>query len=680
MNEQNEKLYLTTTPIKKLLLKFSIPCILAMLVSALYNIVDQIFIGNSIAGTSGIMATTLVFPFTVVALALAKLIGDGCATLFSISLGAKDEKTSNKCVGNSIVSVIVLSLILVLIGFVFMGPILNVLGANGYDARCQLFTKQYFIIILCGIPFYMFASAMASVIRASGAPGYSMISTVVGAVINLILDPIFIFGFNMGIQGAALATIIGQIVSAIFCALYFRKPKLIKLVKDSFKIDFSVLGKNLKLGISSLITQASIAIITIVANNVVGNIAGDNATDAGGALGIVFKIFAIVLAFSLGVAVGGQPIIGFNYGAKQHKRVLETYKLILLANVCIGCISMAIFEFIPGVLVNMFGGHANNLEFYQSYACLSFRIYLGGILLCCIQKSSCIFLQSIDKPYKAMTLSLMRDVILLVPGVCLLGLCGNIYTMLWAGPVADIGAFIVTIILVGIEINKIKKLYSKESKEKENTPISNISKDRFVISIGREFGSGGKYIGVELSKRLNIKCYDKEILSKVSENYDIDIKTLENKDEKQKSSFWYSFATNYVFSNTDEISPVSAEDGLFLKQARVIEELYEKENCVIIGRCSDYILKDKENVLSIFIYSSDMEFKINRKKELENISFEEAKRKITKVDKQRAKYYNHFTSQIWGDKSNYDLLIDSSKIEIQQIIDIIEKYIKQKIK
>ena len=298
MNETNENFYLTTAPIRKLLVKFSIPCVLAMLVSALYNIVDQIFIGNSSAGTAGIMATTLVFPFTVVALALAQLIGDGAATLFSISLGAKDEKTSNKSVGNAILTVILLSILLVCIGFIFMKPILGVLGVNGYDERCIAFTKQYYTIILCGTPFYMFASAMASIIRASGASGYSMISTIVGAVINLIFDPILIFVFDLGVTGAAFATIAGQIISALLCAIYFRKPKLMNLSKDSFQIDRKVLGKLLKLGISSFITQISIAIITIVANNVVGKIGGENATDAGGALGIVFKIFAIVLAFS----------------------------------------------------------------------------------------------------------------------------------------------------------------------------------------------------------------------------------------------------------------------------------------------------------------------------------------------------------------------------------------------
>lgn len=677
MEDKKENFYLTSATIKSLLLKFSIPCILAMLVSALYNIVDQIFIGNSTAGTAGIMATTLVYPFTVIALALAQLIGDGCAALFSISLGSKDKKTSNKCVGNSIVVVIITGLLLTFIGFLLMNPILDILGIKGYDIRCQEFTKQYLTIILMGVPFYMFTSATSSIIRADGSPGYSMIATIIGAVINLILDPILIFSFDMGITGAALATIIGQIVSAIICAIYFKKTKLIELNKESFRINLEVCSKFLKLGASSFITQASVAIITIVANHVVGSIGGVNATDAGGALGIVFKIFAIVLAFSLGVAVGGQPIIGYNYGAKKYQRVLDTYKAIIIANILIGLVAMLLFELLPGFIVNLFGGHANDLEFYQNYAILSFRIYLGGILLCCIQKASCIFLQSINKPYKAMILSLMRDVVILVPGVCILGLYGNLYSMLWAGPVADIGAFIVTIIFVSIESNKIKRLIPTNNTEEQKS--SNVSKNKFVICIGREFGSGGKYIGEELAKRLHIQCYDNEILKNTAKNYNINIKTLEQVDEKEKSSFWYSFATNYIFSKTEEICPISASDNLFLKQAKVIEDLYEKENCIIIGRCSDYILKEKDNVIKLFIYATDMDFKINRKMKYENISKKEAIKKIQKIDKERAEYYKHFTTQKWGDKSNYDISIDTSKLGIEKTVDILENYIRSRI-
>lgn len=274
----------------------------------------------------------------------------------------------------------------------------------------------------------------------------------------------------------------------------------------------------------------------------------------------------------------------------------------------------------------------------------------------------------------------MRDVILLVPGVCILGLCGNLYTMLWAGPISDIGAFIVTVIFATIECKKISKL-AKENTEETNNNIENKQSQNYVISIGREFGSGGKYIGQELAKRLNIKCYDNELLTKVSENYNIDMKMLEKVDEKQKSSFWYSFATNYVFSKTGEPSPISAEDNLFLKQAKVIENLYNNgENSIIIGRCSDYILKDNPNVIKIFIYSSDMEFKINRKIKFEKLNAETAEKKIKQIDKQRAEYYKHFTTQNWGDRDNYDICIDTSKIGVVQTIDILENYIKRRIK
>lgn len=456
--EKTEKSFLETMPVKKLLIKFAIPCVLAMLVSALYNIVDQIFIGNSAAGTAGIMATTLVFPFTVVALALAQLLGDGCAALFSLSLGSKDEATANKAVGNTILTIVFCSIVLMIIGFLLQGPIFSLLGVGNYSLECQVFTSQYYRIILLGIPFYMFTSCIASIIRASGAPGYSMIATVIGAVINLILDPILIYACDLGIQGAAWATIIGQMASAIAVAIYFCKPKMMHLTKESFKLDTKAIGKLSKLGLSSFVTQFSIAVITIVANNVVGAIGGVNATDAGGALGIVFKIFAIVLAFSLGVSVGGQPIIGFNYGAKNSKRVKQVYLYILICNIVIGLVATILFEAMPQMIVSMFGGNAMNLEFYQNFSTAAFRVYLGGIALCCIQKSSCIFLQSIDKPYKAMLLSLMRDVIILVPGVCILGFSGGIYTMLWAGPVADIGSFIITIIFVTMELKKINEM------------------------------------------------------------------------------------------------------------------------------------------------------------------------------------------------------------------------------
>ncbi len=405
-----------------------------------------------------------------------------------------------------------------------------------------------------------------------------------------------------------------------------------------------------------------------------GSIGGEHATDAGAALGIVFKVFAIIIAFCLGMAVGAQPIIGYNYGAKKYDRVMQAFRLVIICNIVLGVIATILFEAAPSVIVAIFG---KGSQFYKDYAILSFRIYLGGIMFCSLQKASCILLQSINKPYKALFLSLMRDVILLVPGVCLLGLLGNLHLMLWAGIIADVGAFIPTIIFVLFEMRKLKKMQESVSSDLQE-PVMATASGNYCITIGREFGSGGKFIGEELAKRLNIKCYDNELITKVSKDFNLDIDLLESLDEKQKSSFWYGFATNYVFSkDRDNVLPISPEDSLFLKQCQTIENLYESESCIIVGRCADFILKNRPNVIKVFVYSSDMQFKIDRKVKYENCTEEEAKEKIKLIDKQRSDYYNHFTSQKWGDKENFDLCVDTSSLGVEEAINIIENYVKK---
>lgn len=671
--ENNENFYLTSAPVKKLILKFAIPCVLAMLVSALYNIVDQVFVGIEL-GTTGNYAITVVYPFTVLALAFAMMIGEGCSSLFSISLGAKDENTSKKCVSNAILLVIFCGVLLTALGYALKDPILHLCGVTDY---CYDLANKYFLIVLAGIPFYMFTQTASSIIRADGSPKYSMMATLVGAVINIILDPILIFACKMGISGAAVATIVGQIVSTIVCIFYFRKPKLIRFTKESFKPNRKTLGGICKLGLSSFITQFAIVVITIVANDVVRAISessgyGD-ASGPGGVLGVVFKIFGIVMAFCNGIALGGLPIVGYNYGAKKYNRVREAFKYIMISNIVVGLVSTVLFEACPQIFAIIFGIETQQLIAFSN---MSFRIYLGGILLCCLQKASCIFLQAINKPIKAMILSLSRDVLFLVPGVCLFGLLGNLEMMLWAGLVADGLSFVITVIFVLIELKKLK---AADGVQETTTVNQSAISSRFAVTIGREFGSGGKYIAQELAKRLKVNCYDNELVSKLAEDFNLDIEMLNSVDERRKSSFWYGFASNYVFSE-DKLLPISAEDSLFLKQCKTIEEICEKENCIIVGRCADYILKDKLNVIKIFVYSSNMQFKVDRKVKFENCTEAEAVEKIKNIDKERSEYYKHFTSSDWGNKSNYDLCLDTSCLGVETSIDIIENYVKKYLK
>lgn len=446
--------YLATEPIGRLLMKFSVPCVLSMLVSALYNIVDQIFIGQSV-GYLGNAATNVVYPFTVLALALALLIGDGSAAKLSLSLGSGDKETSHKCIGNGITATVFIGIVLAVIGFLFTDPILSLFGVT---EASYSYAKDYMRIILIGIPFYIFASGMNAAIRADGSPAYSMFSTVLGAVLNLILDPVAIFVFHMGVQGAAIATVIGQVASCFASALYFRKPKSFRFQKSSFLPDRRLITQISQLGVSSFITQIAIVIIISVANNMIGIYGQQSVYGADiplSVVGIVMKVFGIVIAFSVGIAVGGQPILGYNYGAGNFKRVFETYRCIILTNVVVGLIATLLFELCPQVIVRLFGSESS---LYNEFANLCFRIFLGGILLCCIQKASSIFLQSIGKPVKATILSLSRDVVFLVPGVVFLSMKFGVTGMLWAAPIADVLSLVLTIILVSHEYKCLKRM------------------------------------------------------------------------------------------------------------------------------------------------------------------------------------------------------------------------------
>lgn len=440
---------LGTAPVGKLLVHFAVPCVLSMLVSALYNIVDQIFIGWGV-GYLGNAATNVVYPFTVLALAVALMIGDGSAALFSLSQGAGDHETARRSVGSGIVLALIASVVLTAAGLLLRDPLLHLFGVTD---SCYNYAVEYMTVITAGIPFYIFTSAMNGVIRADGSPRYAMISTVVGAVLNLILDPVAIFALNMGVRGAALATIIGQIITCILSVLYFRKPKTFALDRRSFVLSGKISGRVLQLGVTSLVIQ--VAIVMSVANNMVGRYGPESVYGADiplSVVGIVMKVFGIVIAFAVGIAVGGQPIVGYNYGAGNFSRVQETAKKILLADVVVGMIALLLFELCPQVIVRLFGSES---DLYNQYANLCFRIFLSGIVLTCVQKAGSIFLQSIGKPVQSTLLSLSRDVIFFVPGLLLLTPAFGVEGMLWAAPVADVLAFAVTVLLVGRELKKM---------------------------------------------------------------------------------------------------------------------------------------------------------------------------------------------------------------------------------
>ena len=455
MNEAEADTFLKTEKIGKLMRKYAVPCVISLLVAALYNIVDQIFIANaSYLGSYGNAANTVVFPLTVVALAIAVMIGDGCCAFVSISLGAKETEKAHRSVGNAIVLSIAASILLTAVYLIFMNSILTAFGGTVNDETFR-HSQEYFFYISLGIPFYMFGQAMNPIIRSDGSPKFAMISTLFGAVLNIILDPIFIFAFHWGMMGAAVATVIGQIATAALSVWYLFHMKSVHLQKSSFHLDGSVIRRFLALGVCSFLAQISLVAAMAAINNMIYHYGAEHpifrqeayAQIPMAVVGIVMKFFQIVISIVIGIAAGCIPIVGYNVGAKRADRSRELLTKLLIAEAIVGIVSLLIVEFLPMQLIGLFGA-ANEHQYYTDFAVKAFRIYLCMLPLACVNKAAFIFLQSLGKPVESTMLSMLREVVLGV-GLALLlpvffGLDGVLYSM----PLADILTFIVSLIII----------------------------------------------------------------------------------------------------------------------------------------------------------------------------------------------------------------------------------------
>ena len=366
-----KQLDLGTEKIGKLLRTFAIPCIISLVVNALYNIVDQIFIGWGV-GYLGNGATNVIFPITVICMAFALMFGDGASAYLSLKLGEKKKKDAEKGVCNAIIAAVVISIVLCAIILIFLPNLVTVFG--GTDALKQ-YALDYGYVIAIGIPFMMIGTTLNSIIRADGSPKYAMISMIVGAILNIILDPIMIFVLGLGVKGAALATIISQFVNFLINIIYLKKFKSIKITKESFKPSFKVIRTIAMLGISSFITQMAVVIVVTVQNTLYNTYGVNSKFGAEIPItvhGIVMKINMILTSIIIGISAGSQPIVGFNYGAKKYDRVKKTLKMVLILSVTVSLISFILFQTIPETLIGIFG---SGDEVYNEFACLTFRIF-----------------------------------------------------------------------------------------------------------------------------------------------------------------------------------------------------------------------------------------------------------------------------------------------------------------
>ena len=655
---------LGTEKIGNLIRKFSIPCVISMLVNSLYNIVDQIFIGQGV-GMLGNGATNVVFPLSILALAFSLMFGDGASAYLSLKLGEKKKDEAAKGVVNGVILTMIFSLLLTSIALIFLPQLLNVFGCTD-DLRP--YAMGYGRIISIGLPFVMIGTTLNSIIRSDGSPKYSMASMVLGAVLNIALDPLFIFVLHMGVEGAALATIISQFASFVLNIAYIKRFKSITINRKSVKLEISVVKKVVLLGISSFITQMSFVFLTMVANNLLGKYGAESKFGPNipiTVLGIVMKVGQILNSIVLGIAVGSQPIWGYNYGAKKFDRVKQTLKIVLKISIVIMIIAFILFQTIPDKLILLFGNGDSN---YIEFACLTFRIYLLLCVCTGVQLPAGIFFQAIGKSSKSAILSLSRQIAFLIPAMFILGKIFGLMGLLYAGAVADGLSFILATTLLIIEIKNLNKWHSKSEALVDDTSTDNKLSKNMVITISREYGSGGRYIGRLIADKLGIKLYDKDFIVRVAQETGLSEEFIEN--NEQKRNVLDSLNSGYYYG-------LNSSDELFVKEAELIKEIANKESCVIIGRCANFILKDKENVVKVFVYSN-MEDKIKRATEYYGLDANKAEKEINRINKLRANHYKYYTDSEWKDSSNYDLFINSDELGVEKTAELICDLVKEK--
>jgi len=451
----NVNSFLTEQPVGALMRKYSLPCIISLLVGALYNIVDQIFIANAdYLGSYGNAANTVVFPLTIIALAIATMLGDGTCALVSLSLGAGKQKRANDAVGLSVIVTTLAGIVLMAVYLIFASPILTAMGAGVNDTTFAL-AKQYFFWIALGIPFYMFGQAMNPIIRSDGSPRFAMGTLLAGAIINIILDPILIYPMHMGMAGAAIATILGQIAAALMAVWYLAHMKAVHLSKEAFGIRLNLMRHIIPLGMTSFLSQVSMVFSMIAVNNMARHYGAldpvfsqaQYAQIPTAVIGIVMKFFQIIISISIGLSAGCIPVVGYNMGARRTDRVRELLHKLLIAEAFVGLVACVIFELFPHQLIGIFGA-AHESQYYTDFAVRCIRIFLSMVILSCVNKGTFIFLQALGKAVESTALSLIREIVLGVGLVLLLPVFMGLDGLLWFMPVADIITFIVSLIVL----------------------------------------------------------------------------------------------------------------------------------------------------------------------------------------------------------------------------------------
>lgn len=452
--------FLETEKTGKLMKKYALPCIISLIVAALYNVVDQLFIANAdYLGSFGNAANTVVFPITVAALAIAVMIGDGCCAFVSICLGEGKAESAKKSVGNAVLLSVVSGVILMLIYLLAEEPLITIFGGR-VNEETYAFSKEYYFYITIGMPFYVFGQALNPIIRSDGSPLFAMAATLLGAIANIILDPIFIFPLKMGMAGAAIATVIGQILTALLSLWYLFHMKTVKIEKKSFGFFPELMKRFLGLGFTSFLAQISLVLSMAAVQSMCTKYGAMDEIYSKpeysqiplAVLGIVMKFFQIAVSVAIGMAAGCIPIVGYNIGAKRYDRAKELFKKLLTYEALVGVLALVIVEVFPGAIIKLFGA-GNESPYYTAYGVRCFRIYLCMIVLSLVNKGTFIYLQAIGKAAESTLVSLAREVIFGVSLPLILPLFFGLSGILYSFPAADILTFIIAAFII-VRTNK----------------------------------------------------------------------------------------------------------------------------------------------------------------------------------------------------------------------------------
>lgn len=578
----------------------------------------------------------------------------------SIRQGQKDDKGVARIIGNALVANVVASIVFMTLCYIFMDPLLGLFGAS--EASLPL-AKAYFSIILTATIASTMGNVLANIVRADGSPKFSMLVTVVGALINTILDPIFIFALDMGIEGAAIATILAQIISfGLGCYYVFFKARTFKLKLSSFNFNWKIFWQFTKLGVSTFITQMSIVVTALVTNMMLAKYGAESVYGSDipiASMGITMKVLSIMLSIAIGLAVGAQPILGYNYGARNYDRVKQAFRIIISMTVVVGLVATVIFQLFPDLMINIFGASDG---LYMEFARMLFRIFLMAIVLTLSAKVISIFFQAIGEPVRSVASSLTRDLVCFVPLCLILPGTMGVEGVLWAAPIADVFGIAVAGTLA---VKFYRRLGADDVVEMKMTDTITDSKPGVIITIAREHGSAGKEIGRLVAKELGVPYYYKEVLAIAAKESGMSEEYLDQINQRSEEG-----AMRELY-----LSSAPAEYAI-KAQRQAITEIAKHGSCVIIGRAADYVLRKNKHVFRVFI-SAPEEYKIKKIKEMYGDDKSAAKKSMRRSDRNRASYYNTVSGLEWGKRENYDLCVDSS-IGNEATAKIIVNYAKSK--